>query len=137
MTSATYKPFDLLPAELIYEISSWLLLSSAVLLSLCSRKLRFMLGSECLQNLPKRDPHNIEQALMLQALDRDLPSYLYCFPCHKLHNLGRRIKGVANASDVYREVSTWRCSRHDGTHNAGTAYFRQPEIKFEHIQMAM
>lgn len=134
---AAYSPFKCLPTELIQQIAAWLPPSSAASLSLCNHKLHIMLGKKSLQDLYQSDPCHNEQALLLQALDRDLPETLYCFVCNKLHILFQGQKNRLGAKELYRRVSDGRCPSSDGTYNYGTTYTYHAEFKFEHVQMAM
>lgn len=132
---AAYSLFKCLPAELIQEIADWLTPSSIASLSLCNHRLHIILGKRSLQDLHRSDSN--EQALLLQALDRDLPETLYCFICNRLHVLFRGREDGLRAEEMYRRVSDGRCPSSDGTYNYGTAYTYHAGFKFEHVQMAM
>ena len=129
--------FEGLPVELILEVAAWLPPSSATLLSLCNHKLHEMLGQRSLRGLNQSNPSHNEQALFLQALDRDLPDTLYCFWCNKLHVLLRKHEDKLEAEELYKRVSKGRCLSADGTYNYGTTYTHHAGFKFEHVQMAM
>lgn len=129
--------FECLPVELILEVAAWLPPSSATLLSLCNHKLHEMLGQRSLRDLNRSSPSRSEQALLLQALDRDLPQTLYCFSCNKLHVLLGKHEDVLEAEELYKRVSKGRCLRADGTYNYGTVDTYHAGFKFEHVQMAM
>ena len=129
--------FECLPVELILQVAAWLPPSSAALLSLCSHKLHEMLGPSSLRELNRSDPYHNEQALLLQALDRDVPGTLHCFACKKLHVLFRRHEDGLGAEELYKRVSEGRCLICDGTYNYRTVETYHAGFKFEHFQMAM
>ena len=129
--------FRRLPVELILLVTAWLPPSSATLLSLCNHKLHEMLGQRSLRDLNRSNQFHNEQALLLQALDRDLPETLYCFSCNKLHVVLRKHEDELEAEELYRRISKGRCPRADGTYNYGTVDTYHAGFKFEHVQMAM
>lgn len=81
--------------------------------------------------------HHKEQALLLQALDRDLLEALYCFLCNRLHVLFPRHEHGRRADEIYKRVSDGLCYVSGAAYNYGTRYFRHAAFRFEHIQMAM
>lgn len=131
------NPLESLPAELIFQVAARLPPSSATLLSLCSHQLHVMLGQRSLRDLNQSDSRYNEQALLLQALDRDLSETLYCFVCNKLHVLRRRHEDRLGAEEMYRRVSESRCQRGDGTYNYGRTDTYHAGFRFEHVQMTM
>ena len=96
-----------------------------------------MLGQRPLQDLNHSASPSDEQALLLQALDRDLAETLYCFVCNKLHVLVRRHEGGLGAEEMYRRVPEGRCQLGEGRYNYGTVSTYHAGFKFEHVQMAM
>ncbi len=126
-----------LPPELIFQVAAWLQPRSAILLSLCSRKLHSMLGQTSLRDLNQSNSSYDEQALLLQALDRDLSDTLYCFVCNKLHVLLRKGEDRLGAEDRYRRVSEGRCQLGDIIYNYHMDKTYHAGFKFEHFQMAM
>ena len=88
-------------------------------------------------HLNQSDSRYNEQALLLQALDRDLSETLYCFVCNKRHVLRRRHEDRLGAEEMYRRVSESRCQRGDGTYNYGTTDTYHAGFRFEHVQMTM
>ena len=131
------SPFGFLPAELIFQVAAYLPPSSATLLSLCNHKLHETLSRKSLQELAQSDPRHNERALVLEALDRDLPENLYCFSCQKLHVLSQRHEGRLEAEELYKRVSERRCRSGDDTYNNGCVTTYHAGFKFEHFQMAM
>lgn len=129
--------FESLPAELILQVAARLPPSSATILSLCNRKLHFMLGQRSLQDLNQSSSCYDEQALLLQTLDRDLSETLYCFVCNKLHVLLHKHEDRLGAEELHRRVAERRCQRGDDIYNYGTTETYIPEFRFEHVQMAM
>ena len=134
---AAYSPFGILPAELIFQVAAYLPPSSATLLSLCNHKLHETLGRKSLQELAQSDPRHNERALVLQALDRDLPYALYCPSCHKVRILSQRHEGSLEAEELYRRVSESRCLSGNNTYNDKCVTTYHAGFKFEHFQMAM
>lgn len=109
----------------------------AASLRLCNHKLHVVQGKRSFRDLYQSDPYLNEQALLLQALDRDLPRTLYCFTCNTLHVLFRGHEDRLGAEEIYRRVSDRRCPSSDGTYNYGTTYTYHAGFNFEHVQMAM
>lgn len=134
--ATNYCQLELLPPALIRYIASWLSLSSAVSLSLCSHWLLDLLGKKSLQDLDKSASCQNERAILLQALGRDLPGTLYCFACNRLHVLFKRDEVGLGLEQLFRRVADGRCSLGDGTYNYGTSLTYHPDFRFEHIQMA-
>lgn len=132
--ASTFTQLELLPAELIHQIESWLPLNSAVSLALCSRKLHNVLGVKSLLSL---SANKSEQARFLQALDRDLAETLYCFACNRLHVLFQRRRTRIGTEERFQWVADGRCWNADGMYNYGTALTYYAEFKFEHVQMAV
>lgn len=128
--AATSTQLELLPAELIHQIASWLPPNSAVSLALCSHKLRDVLGKETLLSL---NAHGSEQARFLQALDRGLPETLYCFACNRLHVLFRKCRTRIRTEERFQRVADGRCLIGDGMYNYGTALTYYAEFKIEHV----
>lgn len=134
---ATPSRLESLPTELIELIIAWLPPSSAVSLSLCNHRLHVMFSERALHRLSHGHLCHIERGLLLEALDRDLSTTLYCFLCNKLHVLLRRHEHRLGSKQIHRRVSNGRCWRSEGTYNYGSTRTYHAGFKFEHVQMAM
>ena len=125
---------EILPVELIGLIRSWLPLHSTASLSLCSRRLHAVLGTEIFANLNASES---ELSRFLQALDRDLQETLYCFICNRLHVLFQRCGPTISTRKRFRRVTDGRCGKSDGFYNYLTAQMYGTNLKLEHVQMAI
>ena len=134
-------PFDHVPSEIIHEIASWLPLSSAANLTLCNRKLKYILGNSYLLALRPDDSSKYERNLFLQGLDRHSPETFQCYGCSKLHFLAPTGEDRSTPEERFKWVSNFRClNRNDSdtllyTHVIEFHYHAQ--FRFEHMQVAM
>src|ERR1700726_249922 len=77
------SPLGRLPFELIVCIARFLPPESVSLFSLCCWPIYSILGTQCLKSLGKDRPLDLYEFLTL--LERDLPNYISCYYCKKLH----------------------------------------------------
>lgn len=117
-----------LPMEIVQHIASFLPTSSAAALALCSHSLNRVLGTQYWDNL--RGPHQEGRENFLSLLEKDLPDYILCQRCAKLH-----LPDKQRFLDVYLS-SEWRpCFKADMSDNIMRHYHYI--CRFEHVQMAM
>lgn len=76
---------DTLPPEIIVYIAQYLPLSSRVLLSLCSRSTRKILGTQQWKSLKTDDQK--EEKLAFLSIEHDMQDYVVCYFCRILQKL--------------------------------------------------
>jgi hypothetical protein len=109
------SPFRKLPGELVLRIAFFLKPETQAALSLCCKPILSKLGSLHLKSLNKYDRYEF-----LAALERDLPQYIVCYPCKKLHS----IKKVHDYDWIFpsNHSLNWeerQCYGSDTTHQVG------------------
>ncbi len=75
-----------LPPELIIHVASFLPFDSAPSFSLCCRPIYFTLGTQYLKALENEQWHRYK---FLTLLERELPNYIACYYCKKLHAISK------------------------------------------------
>ncbi len=76
-----------LPLELILYIARFLPPESASSFSLCCRPIYFTLGTQYLKTL--EEDQQLDRYNFLALLERDLPNYISCYYCKKLHGINK------------------------------------------------
>jgi len=74
-----------LSPELIFCIARFLPPESATSFSLCCRTIYFTLGTQYLKAL--EEDQQLDRYKFLELLERDLPNYISCYYCKKLHGI--------------------------------------------------
>lgn len=123
--------FDLLPSELIFEITSWLPTSSAVSFSLCNQTLFRILSRPYLNAVGANHTDSQERDLLLDLLRRDSIDLFFCYTCRKLHHLVYEHLSPPTAAARFAWTSNSRCKSWIELH-------RKPldGLTFEHLQVA-
>ena len=117
-----------LPVEILQYIRDILPLSSAVALTISSRNMLHLLGSESLHSL--RAKHQAtEKKRFLVAMEKDLPDWQLCHPCSLFHPVDSQ-KGP---NSVWYYTHEPKCVRANGL-LCITPRFR---IRYEHAQLLM
>ena len=118
-------PFDRLPLEIIQYIASFLPTNSAAAFAFCNHTFREVLGAKYWNLLRFSPSRQTERAIFLQWLERELPEYIFCDCCAKLHS-----------PCGPREVLEQRqCFIVDFRQRQSSHY--RPEFRYDHVQMAM
>lgn len=123
--------FDLLPSELIFEITSWLPTSSAVSLSLCNHSLFRILSRPYLIAIDANHTDTKERDLFLDLLSRDSIDLFFCSTCRKLHHLVYDALSPPSAETRFAWTSNSRCK-------CWHEHLRKPldRLTLEHLQVA-
>lgn len=118
-----------LPTEILQHIASFLPTSSAAAFALCSHSLSRVLGSQYWTKL--REPHQKERDEFLALVEKDLPDYILCQRCAKLHRPDRRgTAEICLSSKQHRPCF-------DADFLAHLFLYYHDRLRFEHVQMAM
>ncbi|PQE27138.1 Cyclin-like F-box protein [Rutstroemia sp. NJR-2017a WRK4] len=116
-----------LPPELIIIIASFLPTQSAACLSLCSRAMSQILGSDAWRCLKIQSPG--VRATFLSDLSKDLPQYFVCYLCVQLHTTSAvqwpRSSPKTLTRCLRKELALKHCSQ-SGIY-----------LRFPHIQLVM
>lgn len=123
--------FDLLPPELISEITSWLPISSAVSFSLCNRSLFRLFGRSYLTAIGANYTDTKERDLFLGLLSRDSIDLFFCSTCRKLHHLVYDALSPPSTETRFTWTSNSRCK-------SWLEHYRKPlhGLTLEHLQVA-
>lgn len=114
---------------MLQHIASFLPTSSAAALALCSRSLNRVLGTQYWEKL--RETHQEGREEFLWLLEKDLPDYIFCQRCAKLHRPDSR-----GAVEVDLSLGQQRpCFEADMS--AHTIWYYRDRLRFEHVQIAM
>lgn len=116
-----------LPVEMMQYIASFLPTGSAAALALCNHSSSRTLGTQYWEKLRKVQPREREEFLLM--LERDLPDFLFCHRCAKLHLPDDRRTGAIPRKE---ERPCFQADFWTGTYR----YFHHG-FRFEHVQMIM
>jgi hypothetical protein len=122
-----------LPLELILHIARFLPPGSAPSFSLCCRPIYFILGTQYLKALEENEQSDRYKFLTL--LERDLPNYIACFYCKKLHAINkahRYLYSNRHYSGADSYLSCWVAD-----FELGTGYCIHDDFSFTVFRMAM
>lgn len=106
-----------LPPELILCIARFLPPESAASFSLCCRPIYFALGTQYLKAL--EDDEQLDRYKFLTLLERDLPNYILCYYCKKLHGINnayRHIYSNRRYLGSNRYLQCWKADYESLTH---------------------
>ena len=134
-TQEVVRPFPCLldlPSEMLLHIASFLPVGSAALLALCNHSTSCILGPQYWEKLQTVPPREREEFLL--TLERDLPAFIFCHRCAKLHLPDDRGTGAVVRFPHERkdERPCFRADLRTGTYR----YFHHA-FRFEHVQMIM
>lgn len=119
-----------LPPELIIHIASFLPPDSAPSFSLCCRPIYFSLGTQYLKALEENE--QLHRYKFLTLLERELPNYIACYYCKKLHAISKAHRHLYSSRYTSHYLSCWTA---DLEH--WTKYLIHPEFSFTVFQMTM
>ena len=117
-----------LPLEIIHYIVSFLSTTSAAALAFCSHSMLFALGTKHWDDLRAMDYQ--ERNNFLSILERDLPKYILCYQCAKLH-----LSSLKRTCDPY--VPAWLRKRPCFINCGLDWYYPEQYFRYEHAHMAM
>lgn len=100
---------DQLPSELILEVASWLIVSSAATLALCNTWLFTLLRKSSLDLLNGHDVNHLERTSFVKALGRDNVHTFFCYSCRELHYLRQDHQRKKIAERRFARTSTSLC----------------------------
>ena len=117
-----------LPPEIVQLISSFLPLSSAVTLIICSHQMLYLLGDQALHSL-RLPSQRRERKVFLGLMERDLPNLLLCHHCEVFQAVPRD-ESVGQL---------WRYREEPGCVRLNDDIFVWPSyrIRFPHVQLLM
>ncbi|OBT95567.1 hypothetical protein VE01_05982 [Pseudogymnoascus verrucosus] len=99
------SPLSQLPPELLLRITTYLPPTSAASFALCTKRLHALL---CIPYLRCKNGHApFSKAEFLRLLERDLPDYIVCYYCEKLHSIkraGRHVKFTKRCDSKVNEA---------------------------------
>lgn len=124
-----HPSLDTLPVEILQYISVTFLPSDAAAsLALCSHSMLNILGSQVLHSL-RLESRAIEKTRFLDLLWKDLPDWLLCHHCSKLHPVDQN----GDPSKRWRQFEETECSRVNGVVSFRYNY----NIRYEYAQLLM
>jgi hypothetical protein len=133
---ASSGAFDTLPVEIIQHIASSLPVASAAAWALCNRQLSQALGDQYWKTLRSKSTKcKEEKDAFLQLLDRDLPDYLYCAVCMKLHLPCESGVREWQDNDLFGRMQRRLCF--DVDRKLKTHQYYAYSFRFEHVQRVM
>jgi hypothetical protein len=122
-----------LPLELILRIAQFLPPDSASSFSLCCRPIYFTLGTQYLKALEENE--QLDRYKFLTLLERELPNYIACYYCKKLHAINKARRHLYSNRYYSRADGYLPCWIADL--ELGTDFFIHNDFSFTVFQMAM
>ena len=126
-----------LPTEIIGCIANYLPVSSAACLALCNHSFQQRLGTRHWDALRPGDSEEEaeERGAFLSLVAQDLPSYIFCYQCSRLHHEDE----IRSPGPIYHPLKLLPCCEDlqclelDSHVTGWTAY----KLSFPHVQIAM
>ena len=116
-----------LPPEILLIIASFLNLTSAACLALCSRRIAFSIGGPIFHDLRTPDQKK-KRRRVLRLIEKDLPGLLFCYTCDKLH-----LAPKEGPRAVWQGSKEPHCVQMEGSVPMMSNY----RIRFSHVQQLM